>query len=65
VSGTRRGTYLSDREAAELERLSADSNLTPSSVLRTGLRLLAGLPIPRESLPLIEQARCTLQRSAP
>lgn len=53
MSGTRRGVYLSVGEAAELERLSRDSGLTPSSVLRVALRTLAGMQVPREARELL------------
>lgn len=53
MSGTRSGVYLSTREAAELERLSAEYGFTRSGVLRIGLRLLAGLPVPREARELL------------
>lgn len=54
MSGHRRGTYLTDVELAELERLAGASGLTPSSVLRVGLRRLAGLPVPRRELVALE-----------
>jgi hypothetical protein len=42
---SRRGVYLTELEAAKLDELVHGSNMTPSSVLRVGLRLLAGLPL--------------------
>lgn len=51
----RRGVYLSDRESAALLQLADEHNLTPSSVLRLGLRVLAGLPVSKEGRALLER----------
>ncbi len=48
TSGGRQHTYLSGEERRELERLKSEHGSSASYVLRMGLRLLAGLPVPRE-----------------
>lgn len=47
-SGSRQHTYLSWEERRELERLKHEHGSSASYVLRMGLRLLSGLPVPRE-----------------
>lgn len=48
TTGGRQHTYLSGEEREELERLKREHASSASYVLRMGLRLLAGLPVPRE-----------------
>lgn len=48
ATGSRQHTYLSGDERRELERLRREHGSSASYVLRMGLRLLAGLPVPPE-----------------
>lgn len=47
-SASRQHAYLNAVERHELERLQHELGASASYVLRVGLRLLAGLPVPRE-----------------
>ena len=64
---TPRNCYLNDSELDALERLSAELDYSASGVLRLGLRLLAGLPVPsrvRHELGLLELGKGDPRREA-
>lgn len=51
----RMNAYLLDEEKAALDKLMEDFALSGSGILRLGLRLLAGLPIPPSHRNTIEE----------
>lgn len=54
-------SYLNARETRELERLMREHGMSQSGVLRIGLRLLAGLPVPQA---IFEQHRDQITEGA-
>lgn len=46
-----------DDEREALDALAARENITPNSIVRLGIRLMTGLPIPAEFADLIPPAK--------